>query len=553
MVLRRKKIDRSTDIFTDDGKIVDLPPGWEFIIDCQNHGPIKFDFNLYRDRGREEIAEQLRNTIWSMRHSLQNYTLKSYENVGIRRFWKFLDYLAAEGEFITQLKQVDRKLINRFLTWMDLQNATSGVNRGEAFSTPSKLAIFIAIKSIFIYCQKRDPESVNRDLSFPRNPYPNSGRQVSHRQPYSQSEQKIILSALNKDLKTIHERQGKELTGNQVLCVYLLVLAAATGRNLTSLLELQRDSIQEHALPDREFLVTYKRRGYKSHATSIRKADERESDSILTSIPSNVADHFRFLSKYTEPLMKAADERDRNFVMLKVVSQGSKIGHISRMKKIDASNAIRKFSIRHDLKNDRGERFLISISRLRPTMATELYQRTGDIRKVQKALGHAHVQTTARHYASKPFGSERNHAFALDGMVSSFIKFELEGKVFLAADGKIPLANITNLLGSGYNTGIARCSNPFRENESVCNKYLACFKCPNMCVFEDDLWRLYSFYYRLLSERSKIHPTHWLKTYGPIIRRIDTAIASQFPPEKIEAAREKARETPHPTWKDSIA
>ena len=111
MVIRRKKIDRSVDILASGRKIVDLPAGWEFIIDCQNHGPIKFDFNRYRDHGREDITEQLRNTIWSMRHSLQNYTLKSYETVGIRRFWKFLDYLAAEGEPITHFKQVNSCLL----------------------------------------------------------------------------------------------------------------------------------------------------------------------------------------------------------------------------------------------------------------------------------------------------------------------------------------------------------------------------------------------------------------------------------------------------------
>ena len=128
----------------------------------------------------------------------------------------------------------------------------------------------------------------------------------------------------------------------------------------------------------------------------------------------------------------------------------------------------------------------------------------------------------------------------------------LDGKVLLAADGKLPLQDVKDLLSGGYNTGIARCKNPFRENESVCKKFFACFKCPSMCVFGDDLGRLFSFYYRLLAERAKINPIHWLKTYSPILRRIDAEIASQFPADKVEAARLKAQQTPHPAWKGPL-
>jgi hypothetical protein len=171
---------------------------------------------------------------------------------------------------------------------------------------------------------------------------------------------------------------------------------------------------------------------------------------------------------------------------------------------------------------------------------------------VQQALGHARVETTARHYADKPLEAERDHAIVLDGMVSQFTRIKIDGKILLAADGMMPLQDMKDILAGGYNTGIARCRNPFRENESVCKKFFACFKCPSMCVFEDDLWRLFSFYYRLLAERDKINPAYWLKTYGPIIHRIDTDIASQFPLSKVTAARIKAQQTPHPTWRGPL-
>lgn len=73
-----------------------------------------------------------------------------------------------------------------------------------------------------------------------------------------------------------------------------------------------------------------------------------------------------------------------------------------------------------------------------------------------------------------------------------------------------------------------------------------------MMVFEDDLWRLFSFYYRILAERPKLVPSQWMKTYGPIIRRIDDDITPLFPLEKVELAKKRAKTDSHPTWKDPL-
>jgi hypothetical protein len=192
---------------------------------------------------------------------------------------------------------------------------------------------------------------------------------------------------------------------------------------------------------------------------------------------------------------------------------------------------------------------VLNVARLRPTFAHELYRRTRDIRIVQQALGHASAETTARRYAGPPLEAERNHAIVLEAMVCQFTRMEVDGKTLLAADGQIPMEDVPDILSGGYSTGIARCRNPFRDNGTVCAKFFSCFSCPSMIVFEDDLWRLFSFYYGLLQERPKISPMQWLKTYGPIIRRIDADIAPQFPAGKVEEARLRAQRDPHPTWK----
>ena len=553
VAIKRQKLDRKANLTLDGDRVIDMPPGWAFTINCPYHGKIVFDFNPYRENGRDDLAGHLRDAIWSQRHEVVGVTLKGNEEVGVRRFCRFLDDLDVAGESITRLDQIDRKLLDRYLAWMELQVTTKGKNKTQKWSLSTKKAVFNNIKALLVNRQNRQPAAVNPALSFPRNPFPNSNKHIPKRDAYSWSEHKRILAALNKDLRTIHEGEGEPLACSQVLVVHLLIFGLATGRNLQPLLELRRDSLQAHPLPDRELLVTYKRRGWSTHATSIRKeAAAPENQQTLQSIPANVGDHFRFLCEFTSHLVEEAAAEDRDFVFLWRVSQQQRKGQVVRLDAASVAQAVRAFARRHSLKDDRGQPLALNISRTRPTFATELYRRTRDIRRVQQALGHARVETTARHYADKPLEAERDHAIVLDGMVSQFTRIKIDGKILLAADGMMPLQDMKDILAGGYNTGIARCRNPFRENESVCKKFFACFKCPSMCVFEDDLWRLFSFYYRLLAERDKINPAYWLKTYGPIIHRIDTDIASQFPLSKVTAARIKAQQIPHPTWRGPL-
>lgn len=553
MAIRRQKLDRKVNLTLDGDRVVDMPPDWAFTIDCPHHGKITFDFMPYRQSGREDLAGHMRDAFWNLRNQVVGITLRGYENSGLRPFWRFIEALKGNGEPITRLDQINRKLLDRYLAWLALQVTSEGKNKGQPWSLGAKKAAFKTLKALLVNRQKRNPAVVSPELNFPRNPFPYSNRLIPKREAYSGAEQKRILAALNTDLRGIHEGEVDPLTPLQVLGVHLLVLALATGRNQQSLLELRRDSLREHPLDDRELLVTTKRRGYSTHSTSLAKAAEAPADpKSLQTIPASIGDHIRFFCEFTADLAAEADERDREFVFLQRIESKHRRGVVEKVGFASVTYVCKAFVKRHGLLDDSGHPLMLNIARLRPTFANELYRRTRDIRRVQQALGQASVQTTARHYLSVPLEAERDHSMVVDAMVGAFTRQEIDGKVLLAADGKIPLQDVKDLLSGGYNTGIARCKNPFRENESVCKKFFACFKCPSMCVFEDDLWRLFSFYYRLLAERAKINPIHWLKTYSPILRRIDADIASQFPPDKVEAARLKAQQTPHPAWKGPL-
>jgi len=548
--IKRTRLDRKVDLVMEGDRVVDRPPGWHFTVKRPNFREKHFDFTPLRAGGRDDLAGHMRDAIWSLRHVSEGQSLESYFQQ-LDRFWRFLEDLARNGEVVTRLDQIDRRTLERYLAWLELQITIRGKNKGQPLSVGSKRAYFNVLKTLLINRRKHNPAEVNPLLGFPRNPFPNSNAQAEKRQPYSIGEQKRIMAALNADLRTIHEGAGEPLPDSQVLAVHLVMLGLVTGRNKTPLIELKRDSIQPHALPGRRFLLTYKRRGHTTHATSIRAEASIDDQPTTTAIPKNIAEHFEYLCQFTAPLMKAAAEENRNFAFLKRMRGGDRKGCVVRWDDDNAGSDVTRFSRRHDLKDDRGNPLIVNVARLRPSMGSALYRITKDIGKVRQALGHASVRTT-QIYVETRIEAERDHSLVLESMEHRFGRQVVDGKVLIAADGQTPLQNAKDILSGGYNTGLARCKNPFRSEGSVCKKFLACFECPNMIVFEDDLWRLFSFYYRILSERPKINPDHWMKTYAAIIRRIDLAIAPQFPADKVAAARAQARTNPHPAWRGPL-
>lgn len=549
-MIGRKRVDRKMTLVSAGAEVMDLSPGWQFTIDCPNHGPIRFDFEPFSKDGKHLLAAQFRDAIWSLRHHIQGNTLHGLISSGLITFWQFLDTVNAKtGQNIASLRDIDTALISQYLAWLELQVAAKGKNRGKPWSLSSKKGAFDRIKTLLINRQKFSPELMCPDLAFPINPFPRVNIVTPPRQPYTDGELRRILNAVNADLQRLDTEGHDVFTSMQVLTIYLIALAIATGRNPQSLLDLRRDSVRPHPLSDREILVTEKRRGYSTQITSYSKNHEenRRSDQ-LTSIPLNVGDYVRAAMEYTDPLTSDAPARNADFIFLHKIRWGPRGGEIHKLNIRKFNQGAANFVSRHGIKDDHEQPLSLYIARLRPTFGTRLYERTRDVRKVQQALGHSSPQVTARHYISLPENAHRNHTFVGQAMVGWVTEKEEKNAVLLAADGKIPLADARELLSGGYNTLVARCRNPFRENGSTCSKYLPCFTCPQMVVFEDDLWRLFSFYYKLLYERVRMNPNDWLQTYGPIIKIIDNEIVPDFSVEKVEAAKSRAQESPHPAW-----
>lgn len=266
MAIRRNRVDRTVSLaISDDNRVVDMPPAWAFTIRCsQNDAEYPFDFTRYRTNGREPLAAQMRDAIWSLRRDLTGKSLTSFMSSGVLPFWRFLDDLDVSGESVSTLDQIDRRLLIRFITWMEKQIVAVGKNKDKPWSLASQRSAYSNMKAILTNRQRSVPLLVNPNLTFPTNPYPNSNRKIPRREEYSAPEQERMLMACRADLALFQEDQNA-LAIHQVLAVHAVITVLLCGINMTPLLEMTRDSLRPF-LPDRDLLIFTKRRGYTMRA-----------------------------------------------------------------------------------------------------------------------------------------------------------------------------------------------------------------------------------------------------------------------------------------------
>ena len=84
--------------------------------------------------------------------------------------------------------------------------------------------------------------------------------------------------------------------------------------------------------------------------------------------------------------------------------------------------------------------------------------------------------------------------------------------------------------------------------------FINCVRCKHYAVTAEDLYKLFSFYYRILAERSRMDKRRWAREFAHIPRLIDDYIVAEglrrgtFKLSAVEAAQKLARTQPHPFW-----
>lgn len=517
--------------------VLDVVPPHETMVHFppNPYGARTFDFASWYGAGIDDLTyacqRQIERFIAKQDSNVEPSTIMGYCRGGLRHFLDYAVMFATAQQRPLRLSDVGRNIIDGYL----------GFLRDKGIAAASQRASYYYVKAVLLVLGRRSliaVVTVGDDITFPKNAFPNSHRTTKGEKPLSTSERKAVAAALRQSIQPLFSKDAGA-PDLYLLCVALFVVALHTGRNSTPLLEMPTDCFRAHPKDGTEFLVMYKRRGHTSNKVALRTvaASERMIESMPTVRPS-IGRLIRRVIELTASLRTHAPAELADRVWLYHGTTAARTG-IQPITMTQLSTNIADFIAAHGLKDADGLPLRLNVSRLRKTFVNRVYEiLDGDIVGTAIAAGNQ-VRVTDQHYLQPGEAAEKNWMFMGQCLVQELL---------------------TNTLGATERTPVGRCSDnkngqfaPARNGE-VCQSFLNCLRCQNYVVTGDDLWRLFSFYWRVIKERPRVDKRRWERYLAHIPRLIDRDVIEQGLAKKVftraqaDAARDRARHCPHPFW-----
>ena len=526
--------------------VANMPLDYSFEIDGTKIDLLPF--KLFEDKDKD-IAWAFAIVLWRRRNDITGDTAKNHL-VAISRFFEHL-----EGEIgILSLDQLNQSVFGYFTYWMKYL-ATKRDGSNEPISEASKRTHWGVIRSYV--SDLIHYGLIDEDLTLPVHVFDfNEGE---HFKPYSKAEIEQIAAACKQDIQLV--KQGKEIVSGKGgrtgylarLIPHALLVSLRTGINPEVLFEMEttdRSLKASHLLNSTRLILPVKARSGKSQNIELK-----ESEAHGVRVKSSVVRLFKDVEELTKTAREslASDSPLRRLLWLVQDDDG----RIDSFRSFNYFLSLQSFCRRHQITDDQGKQTKLNFRRFRPTFAEALLKLNGgDIRDLQKRLGHSHIRTTMGYL--DPNLEERTEAFHYAGKAME--DWALRGKDRfdlndLAKELDISLEDAEKLSNGDYDMGATKCKNPFKsplngaKEGELCTNYLACFRCGNCVVLKEDSHRLFSFYHWLLHKKVVLGEEKWEATYGWIIEIIDNDIAPQLGNKDwIAAQKEKALAEPFEMW-----
>jgi hypothetical protein len=502
-----------------------------------------FDFAPFYGIGIDEITYACQRQVERLL-SKQDREIEATSVVSIanRCLPSFLEYLALRATALGRppgLSDINREVIDGYLCHLGQSQRSIGTQK----------KLYDGVKTALKALAKRGLVQVvaaGDARTFPKNPFPNSARHAKGQRPLSRNVRQFFTAAVKTAaMRLFHEHV--EVTG-ELLAYALLIVALHTGRNTTPLIEMAPDCLRPHPKANTHFLVLWKRRGYNA-STVVMRSEFNDQDvlELTPAVKWTVARLIQRVIELTTPLRATAPEHLVNRVWLyRTRSRRTAYsGSIVSLTDTTLAKAIRKLVIDYGLTDDSGKPLKINVSCLRKTFANRLFELLdGDLGSTAIALGNT-PRVAGRNYLAPGEGAQRNWKFMGEVLTKELL---------------------THTLGATERTPAGGCSDPSngqyapKRDGKTCFDFLNCLRCPNYVVTGDDLYKLFSFHWRVLRERDRMDKRLWSKHYAHIPRLIERDVIAiglakkVFKPAEVNAARERARHDPHPYWRlDSLS
>ena len=497
----------------------DTPSSARLAIKLPTGSVIKVDYSEYLGLGFDDTVFAVSDVVRDMvaTGTPTPRTLESMVASGLKYWWRFSLHLVSIGR-IPSLDNIDRDMMSGYADWLSMQITP----KGEQWSSNTARAAFAKTKTALEGLVKRGLLS-DKNL-FARNLFPGATSLHNRRvfiRPLSDQERDKILRPLSKEVAQIFDGTHDAPLWKQLgLCAFAIFLKA--GLNATPLLEMPRDLNKcffDHPRMNRRILVTFKRRAGKHTITSLQSAGA----SVVTLDVYRICQHVLKLTNDVARL--AAGTPQENLLWLYQHSDGKVIG----LSPAELSLVANGFTKKYNLVRDDGSKL---------KMTSRLFRNT-KINRVWRA-SQGNLLATSKTAANLPEVTERYLAVTPDMLDDH----RLAGKVLVATllDGVKRDA-----------TPHSGCSDPLNgefapKNGEYCMDFLSCFRCKSQVIIQEDLYKLYSFYWALFRQRSRISAENWKKLFAWVIRVIDRDIAPKFPADIVALEKERARKDPHPMW-----
>ena len=499
-----------------------------------------FDFAPWYGTGIDPITyacqRQIERFLARQDGGLEASSVASICKGGLRHFLNYIVLRATALRRGLTLDDIDRAVIDGFLGYL----------AGRGITTLSQRSHYTSTKSVLHALGQRGLISLvttGDDATFPPNPFPNSSGKSKGETPLPKRQRQAFTTALRQAVMPIW-RDDAPVTG-ELLAYAVLTVALHTGRNSTPLLEMERDCLRSHPKDNSVFLVLWKRRGYTSSKVALRA--ESAAARLLESTPTvktNVERLIRRVLAHSEPLRAEAPDDLKERVWLYRVHRGPGPGRVIALTEGTLKLAIKKLVADHRLTDSDGQPLRINVSRLRKTFANRIFELLeGDLATTAIALGNT-PQVAGRDYLAPSEDARRNWQFMGEILVKELL---------------------ARTIGATYQaTPMGRCGDPVNgqyapKREGVaCFSFLNCLRCKHYAVTGDDLHRLFSFYFRIFAERTRMDKRRWAREYAHIPRLIDDYIVAEglrrgiFKPATVEAERARAHREPHPFWSSDV-
>lgn len=495
----------------------------------------RFDFGPWYTVGIDQITyacqRQIERFLDKQDLDVEVSTIAGYCTNGVRHLLNYLVIHAAAIGRALELRDIGRDMVDDYLVFL----------RDRGVSTLTQRVCYAYTKSVLVALGRRGLFKLvtsGDNATFPNNPFPGSHQQDRGESPLTRAERKAFTAAVKTAVLPILTNDTAPTS--TLLAYALLVVALHTGRNTTSLMEMPIDCLKPHPKDNFEFLMLYKRRGHTTTKIVVRSETtaERTVESTPTLRPA-VSRLIRRAIELTARIRMDAPPDIRNRVWLYSTRQIDGRLRIVNLKIGTLDEAIKKLVRDYDLVDNDGKPMRINISRLRKTFTNRVNEiLDGDLVTASVAAGNT-PSVTSRHYLRPGEGAKQDWRF----MGICLVEELLSGT--LGATERTPLGRCSDIRMGEYA--------PKREG-APCERFLNCLRCRNYVVTGDDLWRLYSFYWRVLRERSRMDRQRWNQQFRHIPRLIERDVVAigiarkVFREVDVAAARERARHDPHPFW-----